>query len=397
VTFFTERLCSPNTPIVHNPLRSANGNVMALWMHEVGHSFGLSHPTGPGSADDLMVSQFVTETRWGPWKNDIDRLRALYGARSADRVSVHRSTDQGASFQPWSSNLGSLNISTTMDPSAVRDNDRSIFFYTSASKSPCWIVGDRNASSYDTSEWFCYGGQDSMYGVDGDGGFGEYMMTWVDSSTNEVRVQYNGSANVGGWDAQSGWHWRSPADAPQAMGTPAIRRFGNTWVLAYPKLVRGSFDDNGTIAMRVSTDDGVTWSAEDIVTGPYRALSSVSLGGNSTANVQIGFTWDQDTLGINHRVRVRRGHLSGTHWIYDRTRFTNHYNRNSVELGTTSSTVLGSFHAAQGSYDTYVLGAPVGSQSYWSTAANTTLQSHTTPAIAAATNRTWAFLYTLND
>ncbi|MCA9323067.1 MAG: matrixin family metalloprotease, partial [Planctomycetes bacterium] len=166
--------------IVH-PVSIQDGgqvDMRAVLMHELGHAFGLSHESGPNT----VMGSASWQSRYGPFSLDISDIRAQYGAETDNRVELARSTDSGLSWSNLSTNLTSFGISTTMDPSASRDPQRMVFFYTDHNKHPGWIIGSNTGTNFDASTWSVYGGLRSAYGVSGHGYDNEYMMAWVDDT-----------------------------------------------------------------------------------------------------------------------------------------------------------------------------------------------------------------------
>lgn len=284
------------------PASAGQYDMMSVLMHEMGHAFGLEHNTDPWKS---VMDSYKWRDRYGPFFDDIADVRAQYGTRTSRRFKIERSTDSAASWAGHSTNLTSIGVSTSMDPTASRDSDRMVLFYTSPSKKPSWIIGNRDATSFDTSQWRVFGGLRSAYGNAGHGYDNEYMMAWVDDTDdNNIKVVYSSNG------AQS-FSWRN-APGARSFSTPAVHKVAtNTWVLAYSKWDPADRDATGRIIARVSTNDGLTWSDEIELYSAYRAASGVSIASDGTDRIRIGFSWSRRTTNSNFLKRTLTASLSG--------------------------------------------------------------------------------------
>jgi|GEM_PF-1703800 len=387
---FHRKSGATNTEWNFTPFRGEAGkyDMQSILMHELGHAFGLGHNTN-GNAKSVMGG-YTFRGRFGPYVEDISDVHALYGNQDSWDVKLKRSTDSGASWSDYTSNLSSLGVATTSDPSAVRDADRSIFFYTTPTKKPAWIIGNYTASSFDSSQWWVYGGLRSAYGTAGAGWDNEYMMAWVDDTdSHRVKVVYSSNG------AQS-FSWRNPPSASASHGTPALYKAGlNTWVLAYTKNDTSSHTTNGQIAVRVSTNDGVTWGNETILNSYYHAENGVTLSGNGLNDIRIGFSWShtpsQGASG-NYYKRTIRAHISGDTMIYDGMIYESEGSRTQPAFAKNSARMLQAWREPNFATSVNSRFSSLDSTS-WDNYLRVVDSSPVTPAIGAYKDYGFAYLY----
>ena len=302
-----------NTPWNWVPYRaddSTEFDIQCLIMHEMGHSFGMQHNFDTNRS---VMGFYKPLNRVGPFEEDVDDLKDLYGWRTDLDFKARRSTNQGESWSGWSTNVTGLSATTTCPPDLTRDSDRMILFYTQHNKKPTWIIGNNTGSSFDTSTWTVFGGERSFYGVAGDGIPSEYMMTWVDDR-DDHRIKI-----VRSTDGGQGWGWRNPPTS-RTFGTPDVLRvYGDTWVLAYAKLNRSNPDENGVITARVSTNDGASWGPEVELSSFYRSNRGVSLAKAGADEIRVNFSWMSRWNSTNYRLRTLVFRLSGSTLSYRRT------------------------------------------------------------------------------
>lgn len=362
-------------------------DMQAVLIHEFGHALGLDHT--PGARDCMNGGYQWHRQRFGPNSTDIAALQALYGVRQNDRIHLRRSTNSGASWHNQSTNLSGLGISSSIDPTATRDPDRSILFYTSPTKKPSWIIGNKDGTSFDTGSWSTFGGLRSIYGVSGHGFDDEYMMAWVDHSSDDMNIKVVRSTNGG-----SSWSWRNPPSDSCTIGTPAIRKLGpNQWILAYAKLDLDDRTNTGKVAVRVSTNDGASWGPEQVLNDYYRAIGGVSITDDGGGNVRIGFSW---TYG--HRIRTIRAHVQSSTVTYHGMMYGGYRTRTQPVLGATYLKHFLGYREQNYMTSVDTLRTDTGS-SFWSnflSLPNDT-STHTTPGLATYKNLSWAFLYLAQD
>lgn len=390
---FHRKSGATNTNWNFTPFRAADGeyDMQGILIHELGHAFGLEHNTN-GSSKSAMGG-YTFRARFGPYHEDITDIQAQYGAQTNWDVKIKRSTNSGASWSNYSTNLTGLGVATTIDPTAVRDSNRSLFFYTTPSKKPAWIIGSLSPSSFDTSKWWVYGGLRSAYGNAGAGWGNEYMMAWVDDKdSHKVKVVY--SSNGG-----ESFSYRNPPST-NSYGTPALHKLAdNTWVLTYTKNHTSNKDENGKIAVRISTNDGSSWGEETILNSYYRAENGLSITSNGTSDVRIGFSWSRksnQSSGINYLKRTIRAHLSGGSLIYDGMIYESEGTRTHPVFAKNSSRMLQAWREPNFNTSINTRFSTIGSTS-WDNYVRVVESSPVTPTIGAYKNYSYAFLYYMDE
>lgn len=382
-----------NTEWNFTPYRAASGeyDMQAIVTHELAHAFGLEHNTN-GISKSIMGS-YDYRARFGPFSEDIADLQAQYNQRTDLDVKIQRSTNSGDSWASYSSNITGLNITTTNTPTAVRDPDRSIFFFTSPSKKPSWIVGNSDGNSFDSGKWWIYGGYRSVYGVAAAGWSNEYMMAWVDDTdSHKVKMVYSNN------NGAESFSWRNPPSTVRTYGTPALHKFANnTWLLGYTKYDTSSRDETGKVAVRVSTNDGSSWGDEVVLNDFYRAEGGVTITSDGGSDIRIGFAWSRksDQSGSdNQLVRTIRAHLSGANIVYDGMIYGSNPTRTQPSFAKNSVRMLQSWREtnSQTSLNTYT--STIGSSS-WENYERVVTSSPVSPALTAYKGLSYAFLYYL--
>jgi hypothetical protein len=359
-------------------------------LHEMGHAFGLEHED---SSESIMYPYQQWWHSYGPNKKDIDDIIALYGAQDTGRVHVHRTIDDGATYAEIPSNLPGIGVTTTLPASAVRDASRTIYFYTSQGHRPSWIIGTNDGSSFDTASWFTFGGLPSIYGTAGHGWGDEYMMAWVDHSTDQDTINVVRSVDGG-----RSYFWANPP-ASRTMGTPAIHKVSdNTWILAYAKLGpnSGGLADTGKIVARVTTDDGASWSGEIELNSYYRAENGVSLSSNGPGEIRLGFSWAQPyATSPNYLKRTMVAHLdASSNLVFDRMIYESETSRNQPVMAKPWGRFLQAWREPNYATSIDTRTSAAGSSS-WDNYFRPLETSHVVPALAAYSSWSFAFLYTV--
>ncbi|SET56719.1 Matrixin [Myxococcus fulvus] len=315
ITIIFHRKSSNGTPWNFTPHRNTTGaiDMQGVAIHEFGHAFGLDHEDGITTA--VMFPSVHAGMRHGPTTKDYTDVRALYGARDYDRVYMKRSTDNGVSWSAFPTNLSGIGVTTSIDPTALRDTSQTVFFYTGAGKNPQWIRGNADGSVYDTSKWFVFGGERSIYGTTGHGWNNDYIMAWVDPLNDAMQIRM-----VKSTDGGVSWFGVGNVAGATTIGTPAVHKLTDTvWILAYAKLDRANSNNDGQVVTRVSTNGGWNWGPEVAVPVPayYRALAGVSITSSGNGFIRIGFSWSDDILHSAYRVRTMKLHWDGANLVYD--------------------------------------------------------------------------------
>ncbi len=308
-----QRPSETGTPYIWRFWGSSEANTFdleAVLMHELGHAHDL--PDDYSNPTSVMSSYNFWNGRFGPSRADRDSAAITYGAMNRHRIRIHRATDvDGASYSLLADLPG--NVRTTMDPAAVRNGSRLIYFYTGTGKTPCFIHGS-TSGAFGTSKWWCWGGSSSHYGIAADGDDNETMWSFVErdgAGDPMIKVVYSTRA-----DLDSGTGVVRALPLSRSYGTPAIAKVGtNTWLLAYSRFSRGELDDTGVLVGRISTNDGASWSSEvELRPSTYRIASGVSAAANrATGEVRLGYAWAATPSGFapGQLIRTLRARVAG--------------------------------------------------------------------------------------
>lgn len=361
-----------------------------VMLHEMGHAFGLEHEE---SSEAIMYPYQQWWHSFGPNKKDVEDIIAQYGKQTALRAHVRRTTDDGATWHETASNLTSIGVTTTLPPSAVRDSTRTVFYFTNQDHRPSWIIGNNTGTTFDTSTWTTFGGFPSIYGTAGHGWGNEYMMAWVDYSTDADVIKV-----VRSTDGGASYFWANPP-VSRTMGTPAIHKVAdNTWILAYAKLGNNAdgFADTGRIMARVTTNDGVSWGPEIELNSFYRAENGISLTSNGAGEIRLGFSWAQaSSTSSNYLKRTMVAHLDASNnLVFDRMIYESEVSRNQPVMTKALGRFLQAWREPNYATSINTRRSTAGSTT-WDTYFRALETSPVVPALAAYRSYSYAFLYTM--
>jgi len=371
-------------------------DVQSTITHELGHVLlGNDHDSTGATWSSLDGSSYRWTARFGPFTPDVNRVRTLWGASSDGVVHLERSTDQGVTFATF----GALpsNLRTLSNIGAVRDNSRLILSYKSHGGSPCWIIGS-TTGTFDTGQWWCWGGLKGLHGVNIAGDDDEYMITWADADSDGspvVKVAYGTAADL----ADGNGVYRNPSSS-LTIGTPSVAKLGpNHWALAYAKL--DSSDTNtGRIAVRLSTDDGKTWSSEIYPVTSYHADNGVTMAANQgTDELRISFSFSAyngngGSYAENRYLRTIRATASGTSLTYNGMMYPTIKTQSAPGMARAANYYHTGTWLGQGSYP-YTTFRTTMSGTSW-TDPRTTYLTLSSPAVAADDSYTYVFLFGTN-
>jgi hypothetical protein len=265
-----------------------------ILMHEMGHCFGLGHNNyvinnvlaKDSRATVMAANEAAVHNAFGPYREDLEDLRALYGIAPNTTLDIARSSDDGVSWTVIDNNLDNIRTVATLAPVVNRDEDRIIMFYQTPQGRPAYVMADKNATTWDANSNRNFQYEHSIYGVSGSGYNSEYMLAWVDPyDENNVKIFYTNDA---------GTNWTSLGDLGIKAGArPSIRKASaNRWILSYVHLDDNRYSDkNGTIHSITSIDDGKTWSTfvELASDKQFRTVNAVSVTSNGSNDIRIGF------------------------------------------------------------------------------------------------------------
>ena len=275
-------------------------DMQGILIHELGHCLGLDHSTG---ANDTMNGGYeYHRQRFGPFSNDVQRLRSVYSLFAGNRLRELVSTSHGAAWSSQGNNLtteANTTARTNITPGVTQTPASGMFLvgWTSPGTAPTWLRGDGNTFLF--TPWYIFGGERSVYGpayAANDGG--SILWAWVDND-DQGTIKLVRSTSDG-----LSWFWVGTPAGARTHGTPALAfaRLGGvaTWVLAWAAFNRADRSQTGHIMVSVSTNDGASWSAPQVVQSYYRALSGVSLAAAPDGRMLLAFAWaPHGTYGLN--------------------------------------------------------------------------------------------------
>jgi matrixin len=267
--------------------------------HELGHCLGLDHGTDPNAT--MFPNYNYHSTRFGPFNDDINRVRVVYPSFTRNRVRQLRSGDGGNSWAEITNELtshGHVNTRTNANPgvAALPQSGLYVIGWSHTSGIPTWLRTDGDRFVF--RNWLFYGGERSIYGpAYASDNNQTSLWAWV---TNDDR----GTIKVVRSRNQAfQWHLvNTPANARTA-GTPALcwtRVNGQShWILAWSNFDRTNQNDTGFVHASISTNDGSNWSAPVVLDRTFKALSGVSAATTPSNRIEIAFAWAPDNAA-NH-------------------------------------------------------------------------------------------------
>ena len=291
------------TPWNFVPYNAAPGqfDMQGILIHELGHCLGLDHSSG---ANDAMNGGYAYHRqRFGPFANDIARLRNVYGSFTGNRLRQLRSTNGGAAWSVVPNNLtsyGHTDARTNLNPGVTATPQSGLYVvgWSMVGNAPTWLRGDGDTFLF--AQWLFYGGERSIYGPayarDDDR---TMLWAWVDDDDQgSIKI-------VSSTDDGRSWVWaNAPANA-RTHGTPGLcwTRVGgqSTWVLVWAHFDRGDHSGTGYIRASVSTNKGVNWTAPVTLDAFYKALSGVSAAATGDNRLVVAFAWaPNSSYGMNY-------------------------------------------------------------------------------------------------
>jgi hypothetical protein len=296
-------------------------DMQGILIHELGHCLGLDHSSG---ANDTMNGGYQYHRyRYGPFVNDVARLRAVYDLFIRNNLRELQTIDSGGSWSPLGNNLTTYNNSaarTNLNPgvSATPASGMYVVGWTMLGTTPTWLRGDGNTFLF--NPWYFYGGERSLYGPAYASDDGNTMLwVWVTNDDNGTIKVVRSTNHALTWTVVG-----VPSGA-RTFGTPALcwtRVNGqSTWILAWSHFDRADHNATGHIRASISTNNGSSWSAPVEIETFYKALSGVSLAASTNNRVLLTFAWAPHSLyGMNLiraiKCRVNAGQLQSQGLVY---------------------------------------------------------------------------------
>jgi hypothetical protein len=387
IIVFHRKRGSDLTPWPFVPFNADAGefDMQGILVHELGHCLGLDHSSG---ANDTMNGSYeYHRQRFGPFADDVARLRNVYSLFTRNRLRELRSRDGGSSWPSISNDLTSYphaDARTNITPGVTATPQSGLYLvgWTLVGGPPTWLRGD--GDSFLFRHWLFYGGERSLYGPayarDDDR---TMLWAWVDNDDlGTIKVVRSG-------DQGFQWSWVGAPAAARTYGIPALAwtRVGgqSTWILVWPHFDRGDHANSGYLRASVSTNDGASWSAPVYLNTFYKALGGVSAAADAANNIVVGFAWaPHSTYGMN-LIRCLNCRVSGGQLQHQSTIFTSDTTR--IQPALASDPNRNQFLLAwrgQNFNTTLNTARKSSSASSWSGAVQLPYGSHTAPALAAS-------------
>lgn len=275
--------------------RAGEIEMQGVATHELGHCLGLEHGTDPNAT--MIPWYSYHSARFGPFKNDIDRVRALYASFTNNRVRQLRSSDGGNSWAEIGNPLtshGHLNTRTNINPgvAALPRSGLYVVGWSHVNGIPTWLRSD--GESFLFRNWLFYGGERSIYGPAYASDDNQTTLwAWV-TNDDQGTIKLVSSQNQALQWGLTG----TPTNARTA-GTPALcwTRVGgvSTWILAWSNFDRADQNGTGLVRASISTNSGASWSAPVTLDTNLKALSGISAAATPSNRIEIALAFAPDT------------------------------------------------------------------------------------------------------
>jgi hypothetical protein len=287
----------PFVPYNANP---GEFDIQAILMHELGHCHGLDHSSG---ANDTMNGGYEYHRyRFGPFDNDINRLRNIYSAFTRNRLRQLRSTSSGNNWSDAPNDLtsnGSVDARTNLNAGVIAAPQSGLYLvgWSNIGNAPSWLRGDGEKFLF--RHWLFYGGERSIYGpAYARNDDHTLLWAWV-TNDDSGSIKIVRSLNQG-----YQWHWVNVPTGARTFGTPGLcwtRSGGQSiWILVWAHFDRADHSNTGYLRASISVDDGNSWSAPIVLNNFYKALSGVTAAADSNNHIEVAFAWAPNSVyGMN--------------------------------------------------------------------------------------------------
>jgi len=283
--------------------RAGEIEMQGVLTHEFGHCLGLEH--GSDTNATMFPNYNYHSARFGPFNDDISRVRAVYPSFTRNRVRQLRSGDGGSSWVEIPNELtshGHANTRTNVNPgvAALPQSGLYVIGWSHPNGVPTWLRTDGDRFVF--RNWLFYGGERSIYGpAYASDNNQTTLWAWV-KNDDQGTIRVVASRN----QARQWYGVNAPTNA-RTGGTPALCwtlvNGQSTWVLVWSNFDRANQNDTGYIMASTSTNGGWTWSVPIVLDRTFKALSGVSAVATSTNRIEIAFAWAPDNsashAGIN--------------------------------------------------------------------------------------------------
>lgn len=293
--------------------RAGEIEMQGVLTHELGHCLGLDH--GSDTNATMFPNYGYQSYRFGPFDDDVQRVRAVYPSFTNNRVRQLRSTDNGGSWTEVPNALtshGHVNTRTNVNPgvAALPRSGLYVIGWSHVNSIPTWLRTD--GDSFVFRNWLFYGGERSIYGPAYASDDNQTTLwAWV-TNDDQGTIRLVRSQNQA-----LQWHLIATPTGARTGGTPALcwTRVGgqSTWVLAWSNFDRTNQNDTGLVRASVSSDNGSSWSAPVTVDPTLKALSGVGAAANAANRIEIALALAPDTDAGLGQINVMRTIVCDVH------------------------------------------------------------------------------------
>ena len=318
----------------------------AVLIHELGHACGLEHSSND---DEIMYEGYKVSDRYGPFMEDIERLRALYPNFVNNRL---KSSYYNHNNQTWYDRDNNLTTHNTVaqQQHVTRSNHK--IGVTDIHNTPLYLLAWNNPNFQLNTcfgdgieflkkrNWTIYYPDTvkSIYGPQlAQDEHGNVLWVWVN---HQHKIKCFRSTD-------NGMRWTVLNSLPdnKTGSTPGlcciIVNNIPTWIICWVNLTRGKTYDShlGKIKYTVSQDNGATWSAPQVLNEnyPFCVQGGLSISAADKDHIIILFTQAPINVG-EERLNMIQGfgcHLNGTQLNIDRLYSDTSTNRTDCEPGIT--------------------------------------------------------------